>query len=231
MSDASAPDALECCAFDDRFPSSSIVSAREYRCGRKKRDSRTKSIQSDWNGDMERGQRSAFRCPHCSHGFERRTGKRNITSCPKCRQRFAKSDAVVTGADATQIRKDRYERRKEISKKHMGSSAKRSVVEIIRSTQIPTSVSEAKFKARALEKGWKPHRPSWPDFLVETEAGRLIAVEVKSRTDRISKTQRATFNLLESAGIPVYVWRDVNEGRNVLVRWDQGLGLIKIGMA
>ena len=180
---------------------------------------------------MGKSQLNVFRCPHCSHGFERRTGKRSTTSCPKCRLRFEKNASLVTGVDATQIRKIRYERRKEIAKKLLQDSSTPNTPETIRSTQIPTSVAEAKFKARALEKGWKPHRPSWPDFLVETETGQIVAVEVKSRTDRISKTQHATFNLLESAGIPVYVWRDSNEGRNVLVRWNSGLGLIKIGMA
>lgn len=102
--------------------------------------------------------------------------------------------------------------------------------EAIRGTQIPTSKAEAKFKAKAADKGWVAHRPSWPDFLVETEKG-LIAVEVKSRTDSVSKTQILTFNMLEAAGIPVYIWRDAKESNGALVKWENGLALVKVGLA
>lgn len=89
------------------------------------------------------------------------------------------------------------------------------------------STAEARFKAKATEKGWVPHRPSWPDFLVETDEG-VIAVEVKSRTDEVSKEQAESFSLLESAGIPVYVWKDRKETRDNLVRWDSGRALSRI---
>jgi hypothetical protein len=144
--------------------------------------------------------------------------------------RFRRGDAVVKGEEATLIRRKRYERRKIQAEKILESARPVSAVQVLRGAQVPTSLAEAKFKARAVEKGWRPHRPSWPDFLVETAKG-LIAVEVKSRRDSVSRAQRQTFGLLEAAGIPVYLWRDAKESEGHLVRWEKGLGLIKVGLA
>jgi len=128
------------------------------------------------------------------------------------------------------VRRERFERKKEQGAKLLKKVSESGLTSTIRGEQIPPSLAEAKFKARAVEKGWRPHRPSWPDFLVETENG-VIAVEVKSRTDTISKTQRLTFSLLEASGVPVYIWRDSKDSRATLVKWDGGQGLIKIGLA
>lgn len=58
----------------------------------------------------------------------------------------------------------------------------------------------------------------------------MIAVEVKSSTDAVSKMQAATFDLLESMGMPVYIWRMARGCESKLVRWDRGDGLIKVGL-
>ena len=124
---------------------------------------------------------------------------------------------IAQGEQVKEIWKQDSAKRKQRCKKVL-SKVSCDIIEVIRGDQVPTSISEALFKARALEKGWKPHRPSWPDFLVETESG-LIAVEVKSRTDDVSKYQRETFNLLEEAGIPVYLWKNSGEMKSTLKRW------------
>ena len=93
--------------------------------------------------------------------------------------------------------------------------------EVIRGDQVPHSTAEAKFKAKSAAKGWRPHRPSWPDFLVETDSG-TIAVEVKARSDDLSPEQVATFTVLERAGLPVYIWKDAAGLRGCLVRWAGG---------
>lgn len=100
---------------------------------------------------------------------------------------------------------------------------------VIRGENVPFSVSEALFKARAMEKGWKPHRPSWPDYLVETPEG-VIAVEVKSYSDTVSEEQRRTFTILESIGIKVYLWRNAKDAPNKLIRWNGGEAEIKVGL-
>lgn len=90
----------------------------------------------------------------------------------------------------------------------------------IRGEQIPISLAEAEFKQRCTLREWLPHRPSWPDFLVQTEHG-LIGVEVKDR-DMVSPEQAATFDLLETLGLPVYLWR---RGDDQLTRWNASLSL------
>lgn len=85
----------------------------------------------------------------------------------------------------------------------------------IRADCIPLSMHEARFKRRCADRGWTIHRPSWPDYIVETETG-MIAVEVKGGKDEVSFTQAATFDVLESMGIRVFVWRD---GTDALARW------------
>jgi hypothetical protein len=67
-----------------------------------------------------------------------------------------------------------------------------------------------------LAKGWRVHRPSWPDFLIENEQG-CFAVEVKGRGDRCSLAQMKTFDALERAGLPVYLWREIKP--DTLERW------------
>lgn len=163
----------------------------------------------------------ALVCPHCGLGFMRRLKLQGTTSCPRCTQRFDRAKAVVTGPLASDIRSGRIRKRQArgaslLHEKRTGG--------VIRGDQAPTSIAEARFKARAFDKGWKPHRPSWPDFLVETADG-LIAVEVKGRGDSVSPEQRATFTLLEQAGIAVYLWRDTKDARDVLTRWYPALDL------
>jgi hypothetical protein len=162
------------------------------------------------------------------YGFIRLTGKiTGNTSCPKCLKRFTRIVGRVLDDDATKVRREAMERKQEKNKIIYAPDFVDIVTTVIRGDQIPISGAEAKFKARAIEKGWKPHRPSWPDFLVETESG-LIAVEVKSRTDELSPTQIATFTLLESAGIPVYVWKDIRATRNKLIRWSGGKAIEQV---
>jgi hypothetical protein len=172
-----------------------------------------------------------YRCPHCEHGFVRLTGKiAGSTSCPKCLKRFTRAVGQVLDDDATRVRRETLERKYERNRAIYVPNPAGIASAVIRGEQIPLSGAEAKFKARATEKGWRPHRPSWPDFLVETESG-LIAVEVKARTDELSQTQIATFTLLESAGIPVYVWKDMKTTRGTLIRWAGGKALGRVTVA
>lgn len=50
----------------------------------------------------------------------------------------------------------------------------------------------------------------WPDFLCQTEAGKVFAVEVKSDrqgpADQIREEQAVAMSILGEFGVPVYVW-------------------------
>jgi hypothetical protein len=169
-----------------------------------------------------------YRCPHCQHGFVRLTGKiTGATSCPKCLKRFTRTVGQVLDDEATKVRREALERKYEKNRAIYAPDPAGIASAVIRGEQIPLSGAEAKFKARATEKEWRPHRPSWPDFLVETESG-LIAVEVKARTDELSQTQIETFTLLESVGIPVYIWKDMKTTRGTLIRWARGRALDRV---
>lgn len=169
----------------------------------------------------------AYRCTKCGHGFVRPTGKlQGSTSCPKCLTRFKREEGRVVADDATNVRREVLERRRQRNAHLYSSVHGQGNADLIRGEQVPLSPSEAKFKARAVEKGWLPHRPSWPDFLVETPDG-LIAVEVKSRTDDVRPEQRDTFNLLERAGVPVFLWKDAGPTRATLLRWNSGRATAK----
>lgn len=171
-----------------------------------------------------------FCCPNCNHGFLRNCEKLSRkTSCPKCRTEFIRSEGLANDIDKKRIKENC------LAKTKVNGSAAALINisedikdEIIHGLQIPNSRSEAAFKARAIEKGWKPHRPSWPDFLIETEFG-LIAVEVKSNSDSVSVSQKMTFDLLESNGIPVYLWRNSKGSKGKLIKWNRGLALHKAG--
>lgn len=163
-------------------------------------------------------QRCLLKCPHCEHVFHRTLDPtRGTTSCPKCQGRFSRCAAYLVGeaAAATGYWKSRVAKRVAKAAVVLADRDCDPLRAAIRGEQIPNSIPEARFKARAAAKGWIPHRPSWPDFLVEYDGG-LIAVEVKSRKDEVSPTQRATFDLLEQAGIHVYLWRDQS---STLTRW------------
>jgi hypothetical protein len=57
-----------------------------------------------------------------------------------------------------------------------------------------------------LAQGCTIYRNGWPDFLIDTDDGRTIAVEVKAPTDQVRPAQRRMFAALERLGIPVFVW-------------------------
>lgn len=145
---------------------------------------------------------NAFRCPHCGHLFLRHTWTplKGTTRCPECRERFSRSENLALEQRMSLLGAARDKRHRRIR-----AFTPPAPEDTIRGDKIPYSIAEAQFKAQALRKGWKPHRPSWPDYLVETEFG-FIGVEVKDKDD-VSPTQSATFTLLEEAGLPVYVWR------------------------
>lgn len=67
------------------------------------------------------------------------------------------------------------------------------------------SDAERAFVERANAQMIPVHRPSWPDFIID-QAGQLIAVEVKGRTDKTSPNQIRTFNLLTRMGVRIFVW-------------------------
>lgn len=62
------------------------------------------------------------------------------------------------------------------------------------------------------------HRPSWPDFLIRISAQKAIAVEVKGRGDWFSPNQARTFDILESAGIHVFIWDELKP--EFLQKWE-----------
>ena len=174
-------------------------------------------------------ERQCFRCPKCDLGFQRLLrATRQQVSCPSCSTRFAKSARITDEAMVAEILKECVTRRRLRNGRALERLPKDDTV--IRVDQVPYSSAEAAFKARAIEKGWKPHRPSWPDYLVETQNG-LMFVEVKSAHDDISETQARTLSLLERHGIPVYLWRRKKGSSNVLVKWNSGLGLVRVGLA
>lgn len=178
---------------------------------------------------MPKREPRALRCSECSYGFVRvlRT-TRQKASCPKCKSRFdTKHCDSFSQIEIAAIRREAFDRKR--AKREALFIGLRPNVKMIRANQVPASMAEATFKAKALEKGWKPHRPSWPDFLVETRDG-TIAVEVKSRGDSVSATQAATFTILEASGIPVFIWRRAKGCDHKLVRWNGGDGLIKLGL-
>ena len=145
-------------------------------------------------------------CPKCKKEFHRRFLTKTLqrkTSCPTCGERFIREDAV------------QFAKTVKLIKKHTALDSE----EVIRGSQLPNSRAEADFKARCFQGGWKPHRPSWPDFLIESDS-ELLAVEVKSAKDKISEEQARTFDLLEKAGVPVYIWKEDSDGGSLLA-WSE----------
>lgn len=169
-----------------------------------------------------------FRCPYCGYGFVRNCRKlEGSTSCPKCLKRFPRVQGRVLDDEALAVRKERAAHRLDRNRRIYLPIPEPATSETIRSEQVPISRAEARFKARAVAKGWKPHRPSWPDFLVEFE-GKVIAVEVKAGNDELSSTQVRSFSLIEAAGLPVFIWKDQKTTRATLVRWAKGEALKRL---
>ena len=179
--------------------------------------------------------RKWFRCPSCQHDFPLRVKHKRDIKCPKCRSAFQQGLALLSGDDAINARREHLarrqsrliERRVRIAKSERRSIANhvpQSPLSVIRGDQVPVSLSELEFKLRATEKGWRVHRPSWPDFLVETPDGECFAVEVKSRTDSVRGTQSATFSLLEKMGVRCFIWKNVKGMKASLVRWGSAQG-------
>lgn len=152
-------------------------------------------------------------CPGCKHEFQRKFAEQSVmkgkTSCIKCKSLFPRVE-FYPDSEMAKI-KDTQKRFDILNKLPIHAC-------IVKGYQVPNSLAETKFKAKAIEKGWKPHRPSWPDFFVETENG-IIFVEVKSKNDRISSDQAATFTLLELHGMKVFVWHDKKDRRDGLIPW------------
>jgi hypothetical protein len=156
-------------------------------------------------------------CELCTHLFRRRfASQKGKTRCPQCGKKTSKSSVADQEKKADFLAKS-YSKKQQKMASWMNMPA---VVAMggIKADQIPNSLHEALFKSKCAEKGWTVHRPSWPDFLVQTNDG-LIAVEVKGPDDVISKTQAATFSLLESIGVAVYIWRNTTDGSARLCRW------------
>ena len=157
-----------------------------------------------------------FRCPVCKHGFIRKLrASRQKVSCPKCANRF-NTNPPPSDEEIDAIKTECFQRKQEHTARLFRNVSPTKFDLVIRGGQIPNSRAEARFKALALEKGWKPHRPSWPDFIVETDNG-IIVVEVKSKHDCVSPTQKATFDILESLGIPVFLWKA--QTNKYFMRW------------
>lgn len=155
-------------------------------------------------------------CPHCQHSFWRTLKLKGSTTCPKCRRHFTRRAGVLPDSEPELCRYDAHETRIEHNARVMGPIDDAA----LRGRQIPTSLAEARFKRLCQDMGWLPHRPSWPDFIVEADDGP-IAVEIKSRGDQLSPSQIQSFTLLERMGVRVYLWRDSAASRQRLVRWGQ----------
>lgn len=166
--------------------------------------------------------RLPYKCPQCSYVFNRvskHTSGR--TTCPHCHHSFPRQRGKLSETDPEWVKANNYAVRVATNRKLMKTEGAEVPQEAIRGLQVPLSSAEARFKAKAAAKGWTPHRPSWPDFLVETPEG-ILAVEVKSRNDAISAAQFSTFELLETLGVKVYLWRDAPGAEGKLSRWRGG---------
>ena len=163
---------------------------------------------------------TAFKCPFCSHSFVRNVfiHAHKKTKCKGCQRKFLQVANILRGAEARQTIAAHFAAIA-ADLDDMTEGINPALVEsTIRGDQVPPSASEFAFKKRSYEHGYLPHRPSWPDFLLQTPDG-LIAVEVKSKTDSLSIEQAQTFNLLESLGLPVYIWKNTERAENRLIRW------------
>lgn len=89
------------------------------------------------------------------------------------------------------------------------------------SDRLGTSI-EARFRALAVERGWRVHRQGWPDFLLATDEGAHL-VEVKSVSDKLSARQVELFTALETLGLTVKVWWEREPGK--LMPWRKFLEL------
>lgn len=162
-----------------------------------------------------------FTCPHCSHSFRLRT-RGHKPKCTKCLQRFPGKDNIASQDAKSEVLRRRRESNKKYSVKKNPVLVIDQGPQVVRGDQVPSIKAEAKFKARAMQKGYVVHRPSWPDYLLEKD-GKLMHVEVKGHNDEVSKEQALTFNLMERHGIPVYIWKDCDETRGDLIRWGDGI--------
>jgi len=71
-----------------------------------------------------------------------------------------------------------------------------------------------------------PHRGGWPDFLCRLPTGKIYAVETKTPGDSLHAHQIRCAELLEQAGIPVYIWRPDHRR---LRHWRRYLGGLRPG--
>jgi hypothetical protein len=141
---------------------------------------------------------------------------KGTTKCPKCRASMNRQAALLVGESAAPV-KSEYSARK-LAANTAIYDPQSAPGGVLRGKQVPLSSAEARFKARCVVKGWKPHRPSWPDFLVESPKG-FIAVEVKGKDDVVSLAQAMTFEMLTEAGIRVFVYQEEKGGTHRLYTW------------
>ena len=67
--------------------------------------------------------------------------------------------------------------------------------------------AEVKCLKELKSKGGTVHRKGWPDFLVETKEGKIVAIEVKRSGRHIIKaSQMDMMRLLSQSGIECYRW-------------------------
>lgn len=166
--------------------------------------------------------RVLLKCSSCSYSFSRLFGQKvkNSTTCPKCLTRIIIRDCVPSDEDRANSLLEIHERKMKVNSRVMAKNSMGSMPsDGIKYDQVPVSRAEAKFKGMAAARGFKVHRPSWPDFLLEKN-GKLYFAEVKSKKDMVSSFQHETFDLLEKYGIAVYLWRDDKESEYFLKRWE-----------
>jgi hypothetical protein len=70
------------------------------------------------------------------------------------------------------------------------------------------NATEQKAKDLLEKLGWRVLRNGWPDFLCESDAGKgyckVVGVEIKSPSDRLSSEQQLMHSALLRIGIPIF---------------------------
>jgi hypothetical protein len=85
--------------------------------------------------------------------------------------------------------------------------------------------AETKFREMIAKRKCEVFRAGWPDFLLVTEAGNCLFVEVKSASDRLSETQVRTFAALEWNRVYVRIWWE--KVPDALLPWRKFLAMTK----
>jgi hypothetical protein len=85
----------------------------------------------------------------------------------------------------------------------------------------PTTVyAERLARARLRQRGWQVTKRGWPDFFCVDTQGRVVVVEVKGPSDRLTWYQATILEALQRAGMPCFVAHVRRGGTMGLLRFD-----------